>query len=433
MLRMIFVLGIVAVGITASAFGPFNALLFYLWNAYFRPEQWTYGPFIGSLRFSLIIGTYLVVRTVASLPDLQINLRTSLILLFLAQSILGVFTSEHPIWSSAFLSDFWKVLLISYLIVVLVTDRERLRLTILVIALSLGFECAKQGWVSLFRAPGAKNDNPIPFLGDNNGVALGTMMLVPLFGALAQTAAGRWEKLTHRFLGVGVFLRGFTTYSRGGFLAAAVLGLFTLVRSPRRIRALIGLAAIVGLVWMVMPQSYWDRMHSIAAPEGQLDVSAAGRLHFWQVAIDMAGAKPLTGVGLNGFEKSYERYNTGGEYAGVRATHSTWLGVLADLGVPGFLMFVASWILAVWACWRVAAFGKDDPAQGDLRAYANALITSLFAYAAAGTFLSAQYNEMIWHFFGLTAALYAIAKKLRTSPNSATTRPRAAQPMSIAS
>ena len=411
MLRLIFVLAIVAAGVVFSVFGPFNALLFYLWNAYFRPDEWTYGPLIGSLRLSLIIGGYLVIRTVASMPRLQLNLRTGLILLFLCQSIVGVFTSEHPIWSRSFLTDFSKVLLISYFIVVLVTDLQRFRLTILVIALSLGFECAKQGWVGLYRAPGSVNDNPIAFLGDNNGVALGTMMLVPLFGALVQTASAGWERFAYRFLAVGVFLRGFTTYSRGGFLAAAVLGLFTFLRSPNKFRTLVGLVAIVGLVLLVMPQSYWDRMNSIAAPEGQMDDSAAGRLHFWHVAIDMAGAKPLTGVGLNGYEESYERYNTGAEFTGVRATHSTWLGVLADLGVPGFLLFVGSWILAVWACWRTASIAKRNAAHSGVLPYANALMTSLFAYAVAATFLSFQYNEMIWHFFGLTTALYTIAKQ----------------------
>ena len=50
------------------------------------------------------------------------------------------------------------------------------------------------------------------------------MMLVPILGALAQTATRRWEKYAFRFVAIGVFMRGFTTYSRGGFLAAGVLG-----------------------------------------------------------------------------------------------------------------------------------------------------------------------------------------------------------------
>lgn len=413
MLRMIFVVLIICAGVFASAFGPFYALLFYLWNAYFRPEMWTYGPFILSLHLSLIIGAYLVVRTVFSLPQPNVNIRTLLLLAFLAQSIIGTMTSEHPLWSASFLSDYWKVLLISYLIVVLVDDRDKLRITVLVIALSLGFECAKQGWANLFRAPGAKNDNPIPFLGDNNGVALGTMMLVPLFGALGYSAKTHWERFAHRFLAVGVFMRGLTTYSRGGFLAAAVLGGFMLVRSTHKFRTLLGIAVVAGIVYSVMPGSYWDRIGTIQTSTEGMDESAAGRLHFWSVAVDMARAKPLTGVGLNGFELSYQRYNTSTQFTGVRATHSSWFGVLADLGVPGLVLFLGNWFLAVLGCWTVARHTRTDPDRRDLNLIANALMTSLIAYAVAGSFLSFQYNEMIWHFFALATATVLIEQQSR--------------------
>jgi probable O-glycosylation ligase (exosortase A-associated) len=409
MLRLIFVFLIIAVGTVLAAQGPFYALLFYLWNAYFRPEEWTYGGLIFSLHLSFIIGVYLVLRTALSLPKLHLNLGSILVLLFLAQAILGTVESEHLVWSRAFLSDFFKVLLITYLIVVLVTDRGKYRLTLLVIALSLGFEGAKQGWLGLYRSPGAKNDNGIAFLGDNNGVALGMMMLVPILGALAQTASRRWERYAHRFLQVGVFMRGFTTYSRGGFLAAGVLGLLTLARSERKIRALVGVAAIAGLMWWVMPQSFWDRMQTITAPSESRDDSAAGRVHFWQVALTMANAKPLTGVGLNGFEVSYETYNASQEFSGVRAAHSAWFGVLGDLGFIGLILLVANLMVAAWSCWRVHRWTKRDPTKRDLRAYANALITSLATFAVAASFLSQQYNEMLWHFVGLSTALQLVA------------------------
>src|SRR5262245_22665346 len=174
MLRMIFVLFIIGVGMFYSAFGAFYALLFYLWNAYFRPEEWTYGPYVGMMNLSFIIGTYLVIRTIFSLPNPKLGARTLLIILFAGQCVIGTVTSEHRDWSEGFLFEFAKVLLITYLMVVLLDDRRKFRMALLVIALSLGFECAKQGWVNLYRAPGARNDNRIAFLGDNNGVALGT-------------------------------------------------------------------------------------------------------------------------------------------------------------------------------------------------------------------------------------------------------------------
>ena len=50
-----------------------------------------------------------------------------------------------------------------------------------------------------------------------------------------------------------------------------------------------------------------------------------------------------------------------------------------------------------------------DPSRSDLGYYAQALSTSLIVFAAGGTFLPAQYNEMLWHFVGMTIALHAIA------------------------
>jgi hypothetical protein len=44
-----------------------------------------------------------------------------------------------------------------------------------------------------------------------------------------------------------------------------------------------------------------------------------------------------------------------------------------------------------------------------VRLYADALMTSLVTFAVGGTFLSSQYNEMVWHFFGLTTALSFLA------------------------
>ena len=114
MLRMIFVLTIIAFGTAASLFSPFYALLFYLWNAYFRPEGWTYGPFIASLNLSFVIGAYLVLATAASLPRLRVNTRVILLGLFFADSLMCTMLSEHPDWSWNAWIVFSKVIVITY-------------------------------------------------------------------------------------------------------------------------------------------------------------------------------------------------------------------------------------------------------------------------------------------------------------------------------
>jgi probable O-glycosylation ligase (exosortase A-associated) len=416
MLRQVFVFVIIGIGIVYAVQGPFYALLFYLWNAYFRPESWVWGggSTIRALDLSLVIGIYLVATSVLSARIFRLNLRTGLLLAFFAQSFLSTIASEHPDDSWTWWPDFVKVLLITYLIVTLVTDRRRYRLTLLVIAYSLGLECAKQGWAQLILNPGAQNNNLNVFLGDNNGVALGTMMLVPVFGALAQTASRRWEAYLHRFFLVGVFYRGITTYSRGGFLAAIALGIIGFIRSRHKIRALVSIGVIALVVTMVMPQKFWDRMHTITAPAETRDESAQGRLHFWEVALVMAEAKPLTGVGFNAYEASYQTYNPFGEFEGVRSPHSVWFGLIAEMGYPGLVFFLAIFLLAISSCLWISVSTKWDT-SGDLRTYATAMVTSFVAFAVAGTFLPFQYNEMTWHFLGLASALRLITAAERSA------------------
>jgi probable O-glycosylation ligase (exosortase A-associated) len=433
MLRLLFILIIVVVGTFYALMSPFYGLLFYLWNAYFRPEEWLWWIDVKILHLSWLIGIYVVGRTLLSVPDPKLNLRTALLFLFLVQAAIGTITSEHPLLSWSYLQDFVKVIIISYLIVVHVTDRARFRLTLIVIGLSLGFECAKQGWASTILAPGMKNDNTIAFLGDNNGVALGTMMLVPILGALAQTGTKWWEKYLFRFLAIGVFLRGLTTYSRGGFLAAAVLATFVLIRSEKRFRALIGILLVAGLVWSVMPETYWNRINTITASDEDRDTSAAGRLHFWGVGITMAKSKPLTGVGLNGYSASYATYDPNSSWGDYRAAHSTWVAVAAELGVPGLLIFLANFFYAIASCWQIARRSLIEPNQREFRIYANALLTSLVVFAVAGSFLSSQYSEMLWHFMALSTALSLVAYSESTAEEPApAVRERPVHPYAVA-
>ena len=86
------------------------------------------------------------------------------------------------------------------------------------------------------------------------------------------------------------------------------------------------------------------------------------------------------------------------------------------------------------SCWRVARSTRGDPTKRELRIYANALITSLVVFAAGGTFLSSQYNEMLWHFVGLSTALAVVAASEAEAreTNSVPVRPRPMSPYAVA-
>jgi probable O-glycosylation ligase (exosortase A-associated) len=385
------------------------AACLYLWIAYFRPESWAWSDIFSTLNLSYYAGAYLVIRTVMSGTKIKLDWRSGLLLAFLAQSLLSSAVGLNPGYSFGYWQEFAKMIIVSILLTNIIQTTAELRLILIVITLSLGFEAAKQGWAQLVLNPGARNDNGVPFLGDNNLVAVGMAMLVPVIGALAATAVG-WQKRAFQFLNIGVVYRALSTYSRGGFLSIGAVSAIWFWRSPHKLKSFAAVVIVAALILPVLPQQFWDRMGTITAPAEERDDSQQSRLHFWKVAVAMANDRPLTGVGHNGYPKAYNRYDwTGGRYLTNRAVHSSWFAVFAELGYPGLVLFLLIVFSSFRACRRVRLAVKRGELTGPLGAYAIAFETSLVAFMVGGSFVSFQYCEMLWHYFALTIALERVA------------------------
>ena len=411
MFRTAFVLAIAFVGIHFALQSTFYTLLLYLWLAYFRPEEWVWNDLIRSLGLSWFVGIYLVGRCVLTGDIRRPERRTFLLLLILADGFLSVMVSGYFPYAWPYWQGFAKAIVVTYLLSSLIQDRSQYRLVLLTIVLSLGFEATKQGWAQLILHPGAKNPNSITFLGDENLVAIGMLMLLPLVLVLAKTAERDWAKWMFRFMAVGVLYRALSTYSRGGFIACLAVGAIYVMRSPHRARSIFGIIVALAITVPAFPDRFWDRMNTITPREEEMDDSMKGRLHCWRVGLSMGNDNPITGVGFNAYEAAYDDYDfLNGAYGSKRAVHSAWVGVLAELGYPGLLLFITNLALALLSCRRVR---RHAAATGDeeLRTYAIALEASFAAALVGGSFVSFQYNEMMWHFVGLSIALETIAMK----------------------
>jgi probable O-glycosylation ligase (exosortase A-associated) len=385
------------------------AACLYLWIAYFRPESWAWSDIFISLNLSYFAGAFLILRTIASGTKITFDWRSGLLVLFLVQALLSTALGVNPSYSFGYWQEFAKMIVVSILLTNIIQTPADLRLVMIVIALSLGFEAAKQGWAQLILNPGGRNDNGVPFLGDNNLVAVGMAMLVPIIGALATTAAG-WQKRAFQFLNIGVVYRALSTYSRGGFLSISAVSAIWFWRSPHKLKTFAAVVIAGALILPVLPQQFWDRMSTITASGDERDDSQQGRLHFWQVAVAMANDRPLTGVGHSAYPRAYNQYDwTQGRFFTNRAVHSAWFGVFAELGYPGLLLFLLIVFSALRACRRVRLAAKRGELTGPLGAYAVAFESSMVAFIVGGSFVSFQYCEMLWHYFALTIALERVA------------------------
>jgi probable O-glycosylation ligase (exosortase A-associated) len=232
---------------------------------------------------------------------------------------------------------------------------------------------------------------------------------LPILTALAATSKGWWKRGL-QFLSIGIVYRGLSTYSRGGLLAMLAVGVLQFLRSPRKLRAIAATAVVVALIVPVLPAEYWDRMNTINTAPEERDASQQGRLHFWELAVEMANDRPLIGVGHSAYSRAYNDYDTSGGFFGPnRAVHSAWFGVWAELGYIGLALFLLIIASSLLACRKVRKAAKRGEISEELGAYATGLESSLVAFIVGGSFVSFHYCEMLWHFFGLTMALEAVA------------------------
>lgn len=410
MLRTIFVLALASVGVFYAVQGPFYALLFYLWYAYFRPDLWAWSGLVQSWNPSMYLGVWVVALTLFSRHRLKFDLHVALMLLFVLQAFISAQLSDHI--SSGMISsrNLATRLVITYLIAVLLVDTSKYRLALQVMALSIAFEGAKQGWAQMVSRPGEPHMTPMPFLGDNNAVAIGMLMLIPILGVLAQTTERRWARFGYLFLLIGVFYRALATYSRGGLLAAGALALTYWWRSKRKLRSMLLVIFLGGSVLAIMPDAFWQRMRTTFTFQEQADESALGRLHFWAVALDMANDRPLVGLGPDSFSREYLNYDSSFGRSGVeREAHSAWFGVLAEQGYPGAALYVSILVLAFVNCRQVRYRVREGLAPAELAHYSAAVEVGLIAFVVGSSFLSLPEMEMPYHFVGLSMALKGLA------------------------
>jgi probable O-glycosylation ligase (exosortase A-associated) len=276
----------------------------------------------------------------------------------------------------------------------LITDLKKLRQLIWVIAVSVGYYTIKGGIFTLLKGGNHRVWGPDDsFWGENNGVALTSLMVLPLMFYLYKVHEQKWIKKGMFFAMIFTIFTVVGTQSRGALVAIGAVAAFFWFKSKSKFASgiLIALTAIV--LFNFLPDTWFQRMDTIATYDE--DASAMGRINAWQYSINAANEN-LVGVGLNSWS-----LDTFALYApnptDVHAAHSIFFSVVADHGWPGALMFV----LIFYFTWR--KLSKLISRTGNLEYFseinllARMLQVSLIAYFSGGAFLSMSYFDLPWH------------------------------------
>ncbi|HEX4632764.1 MAG TPA: O-antigen ligase family protein [Gemmatimonadales bacterium] len=262
------------------------------------------------------------------------------------------------------------------------------------------------------------------FYYDANGLGLILATTLPLVVFYTRPGVAlRWRLAAVAACGI-IVLTLMKTGSRGAFLALLATGLFLLFgfrAIPTKIR--VGSIAIVAVLFLAVgSDKYWEMMGTLLHPENDYNWSGkneTGRMEVWKRGIGYTMAYPIFGVGADAFPIAEgtisplaDRQSVG---IGVKwsAAHNSFVQIAAELGVPGFVMFLLilynifkTLVIVARRARQPGGRGGGDPGTHiEDAALAQVLMASTVAYMVAGFFLSEAYSPFLFSLMGIVVGL----------------------------
>jgi probable O-glycosylation ligase (exosortase A-associated) len=180
----------------------------------------------------------------------------------------------------------------------------------------------------------------------------------------------------------------------------------------------------IGLVIVaaVMPQSWYDRMHTIRTYEE--DESALGRINAWHTAFNVAKDR-VVGGGYEMFRPpTFSAYAP--EPYRVHDAHSIYFEVMGEHGFVGLVLFLLIGIFTWFRAQQVVRVCRSDPERKWASDLASMVQVSLVGYAVGGAFLGLAYFDLPYHLMiivVLTAKFSGVLGQRATVELSAQARP----------
>ena len=268
------------------------------------------------------------------------------------------------------------------------------------------------GQVSDFRVAGP--------LGATNFYAMILVVLVPL----------AWDRLWQekswplRFVALWALvvcvLSIIFTFSRGGFLALSLVGLFIVIRQSTRPGRILLVVVLLVLLVPLLPANYTERLvttldlFSGDSNDAQNETSFRGRTSEVVVAWRIFTDHPVLGVGLKNYKYYYQDYAQPlgwDKRREERSAHNLFLEIAAETGLVGLAAFGAIVGSAFYGLRRAERLLTQRGRYNEA-GIAWALAVGLIGYLAASFFLHGAYPRYFWLLIGIALALPQIVALL---------------------
>ncbi len=397
----------------------------WIWVALLPPNELLYGRLGIVLPFNKLVAasTFFALVTSQAKKDFYADKLIILVMLYGVVVTLSYMTCPFDnAFSDLQYDKLWKELVLFVLITGVMFSRHRLHQVALVISIAFGFVMVKEGLIFLLTAGGHKIE-AIGTTGDNNGVAMALLMVIPLLLYCAKYTADRWVRLGMYVTAALGTVTVIATYSRGGFIGLLVLCLMLLKGSKYKVRAIIAVAVMAMIVFALLPADYLTRVSTIS--DATSDDSFSIRLLAWKINYLMALDHPILGNGLYA-SLNWQNWSS---HLGEATTwlfpsplvmktfvaHSIYFQVLGDTGFLGLFLFLCMLGAAMVKTIQTQRIARNDPAlewAGDL---ARATQISLAVYCVSGGALSLVYFELLYILLAMISRNHRTAAQLATT------------------
>lgn len=379
------------------------------WTAALSPKYYLYG-FMQDIRynmlFALIALTLMLVKRRNKEP-FNATPTFMLMLALLSHSMLCI-AFGYPLnpFNQILGEQFFKSILFCLVMFWFVKDRNDMHAMFIMFGLGLGFHGVVEG-LKVIVSGGGHHVSGIPtsMMSDNNHFGVAMVIVVPLLYYLQQYSSSKLARIGF-FSGMLLTIVAILgTNSRGAMVALGVVGIWFFLTSQYKFRASLVLAVGIAVVFFVAPESWFERMDTIA-DAGQ-DSSFMGRVAAWKISSAIAVQNPIFGGGFHSLQVQHvwEQFKYSQGLLGfihtpepdlrAKAAHSIYFEILGDMGFVGLFLFLSIFANAIWARYQIKAMIKDKSEQYAWALdKANALMLAILAYLVGGGAVSLAYFEL---------------------------------------
>ncbi len=390
---------------------PYFGVLVWVWVSVMNPHTLAWG-FATELPFAAIIAALTLISMFINKDPKNLPF-TPVVIVFIAFVFWMNVTTILAIYPEL-VFDQWKlvmkIMLMTFVTLMLVKTKKHVQLLIGVIVFSLAYFGVKGGIFTIVgggehRVWGPGNS----FIAGNNEIALALVMVIPLlhyFQVITKSKLAQFGLLVAMLL---CAVAALGTYSRGALLAIAAMGIFLWLKSQHKIRLALLFVFAVPLMLANMPAEWSQRMDTISTYEQ--DGSVQGRFNAWRVAYNLANDRPLIGGGFEiGTRELFSRY--AGDTRDVpRAAHSVYFQALGEHGYVGLGLFLLlgflTWRSGVWIIRNTKGLNEYKWASS----LASMIQVSLIGFATGGAFLSLLYFNVPYYLMAAMVVTRLIVEK----------------------